>query len=203
MAFGPEVLTQLPPEPLVAVAPRVRDGDILLCAADDPFSRLIGWSTKSPWSHVALAYAWPETRRILAFECVQHLGVHAVAIERFISQTSTGAHPYPGKIILARHRSAPSADALKPLSDFAIDAMGARFSPIEIARIAARIALGRIERRMPAPIKAKNEFICSEFADQCLQTVGVHIRWDGLGFIAPADFALDPDVEAIAQFQTR
>ncbi|MEO7027279.1 MAG: hypothetical protein ABI056_06965, partial [Caulobacteraceae bacterium] len=105
--------------------------------------------------------------------------------------------------ILARHRGTPSAGVLKPLSDFAIDAMGARFSPIEIARIAARIALGRIERRMPAPVKAKNEFICSEFADQCLRTVGVHIRWDGLGFIAPADFALDPDVEAIAQFQTR
>ena len=197
------MLTQLPLESLAAVAPRMRDGDILLCSATDPFSRLIGWSTKSPWSHVALAYAWPETRRILAFECVQHLGVHAVAIERFISQTSSGAHPYPGKIVLARHRGTPSADALKPLSDFAIDAMGARFSPIEIARIAARIALGRIERADAGAGHGENEFICSEFADQCLQTVGVHIQWDGLGFIAPADFALDPDVEAIAQFQTR
>jgi hypothetical protein len=32
--------------------------------------------------------------------------------------------------------------------------------------------------------------------------VGIDIPWDGLGFIAPADFALDPQVRAIAQFKT-
>ena len=39
----------------------------------------------------------------MAFESVQTIGVHAVTLDRFISQTSTGQHPYPGKIILARH----------------------------------------------------------------------------------------------------
>lgn len=203
MAFGPEVLKELAPEPLEAIAPKVRDGDILLCSATDPFSRLIGWSTKSPWSHVALAYTWPATGRTLAFECVQQIGVHAVALERFISETSTGRHPYPGRILLARHRRMPAGEALRRLADFAVDAMGAKFSPLEIARIGARIALGRLQRRMPRPLRPNNEFICSEFADGCLKAVDIHIRWDGLGFIAPADFALDPEVDAIAQIQTR
>ena len=203
MAFSADVLTTMTPEDLPEIDPKIRDGDILLCAAKDPFSRLIGWSTKSPWSHVALAYRWPAAGRLLAFECVQHIGVHAVSIERFISQTSSGTHPYPGKIVLARHDDMPAPRDLKPLADFAIDAMGDRFSPGEIIKIATRITVGRLNRHMPKALGAKNEFICSEYVDRCLRTVEIKIEWDGLGFIAPADFAFDPKVKAVAQFQTR
>ncbi|MEO8926603.1 MAG: hypothetical protein ABI306_05510 [Caulobacteraceae bacterium] len=203
MAFSADVLTELPPEDLPEIGPKVRDGDLLLCAAKDPFSRLIGWSTKSPWSHIAIAWRWPAVDRLLAFECVQHIGVHAVAIERFISQTSSGTRPYPGKIVLARHKDIPKGDALKPMADFAIDAMGDRFSPGEIIKIATRITVGRLNRHMPKSLGAKDEFICSEYVDRCFRAVGIEIKWDGLGFIAPADFAFDPKVEAVAQFQTR
>ncbi|MGI9168633.1 MAG: hypothetical protein ACR2FH_00455 [Caulobacteraceae bacterium] len=203
MAFGLEVLTDLRPEDLPKIVPEVRDGDILLCSATDPFSRLIGWSTQSPWSHVAVAYRWPAVGRLLAFECVQHIGVHAVSIERFISQTSSGTHPYPGKIILARHDDMPAGEALDPLADFAIDAMGDQFSPGEVIKIAIRITVGKLHRRMPRILGAKNEFICSEYVDRCFRAVGVEIEWDGLGYIAPADFASDPKVQAVAQFQTR
>jgi hypothetical protein len=203
MAFSADVLDTLPPEDLPDILPKIRDGDILLCSAHDPFSRLIGWSTKSPWSHVAIAYSWPATGRVLAFECVQQLGVHAVSLTRFISETSTGTHPYPGRIILARHRDTPSGDALRPLADFAVNAMGDRFSPLEIARIGARIALGRLDKHMPKAISSRNEFICSEYVAQCFKAVGIEIEWDGLGFIAPGDFALDSRISAIAQFKTR
>jgi hypothetical protein len=203
MAFGADVLTDLPAEALAKIGPEVRDGDILLCAAKDPFSRLIGWSTKSPWSHVAVACRWPAIDRLLAFECVQHIGVHAVSIERFISQTSSGTHPYPGKIVLARHDDTPGGEALKPLVDFAVDAMGDRFSPGEVIKIATRIAVGRLNRHMPKSLGAKNEFIGSEYVARCFRKVGVEIEWDGLGFIAPADFARDPKVRAVARFRTR
>ena len=152
---------------------------------------------------MAIAYRWPAAGRLLAFECVQHIGVHAVSIERFISQTSSGTHPYPGKIVLARHADMPGPTKLKPLADFAIDAMGDRFSPGEIIKIATRITVGRLNRHMPKSLGAKDEFICSEYIDRCLRTVGIKIGWDGLGFIAPADFAFDPKVEAVAQFKTR
>ncbi len=203
MAFGADVLASLPPEDLPQIVPKIRDGDILLCAAHDPFSRLIGWSTKSVWSHVAIAYSWQSVGRVLAFECVQQLGVHAVSLTRFISQTSSGAHPYPGKILLARHEDTPSADALRPLADFAINAMGDRFSPGEIIKIATRIAVGRLERPMPKSLGARDEFICSEYVAKCFEMVGIQIKWDGLGFIAPSDFALDPKIHPVAQFKTR
>ena len=59
MPISDDVLRTLKPEPLADVQGRVRDGDLLLCSGRDPFSRLIGWATKSPWTHVALAYRWP------------------------------------------------------------------------------------------------------------------------------------------------
>jgi len=209
MAIDEAVLDSLPAERLEVIGPKVRDGDILLCSAHDPFSRLIGWSTESPWSHVAIACRWGEEDRIMAFECVDRIGVHAVALDRFISQTSDGTTPYPGKIILARHdditarRDKTEDDGLKPMVDFAIDHMGDRFSGVEIAKIGARIALGRLDHHMPKVFAAKDGFICSEYVAACLATLGIEIPWDGLGFIAPADIANDPKVRAIGRFETR
>ena len=209
MAIDDDVLRNLKPEPLGDVAQRVRDGDILLCSATDPFSRLIRWATKSPWSHVALAYRWRSLDRIMVFEAVQQLGVRCVSLERFASESSTGQKPYPGNIILARH--ADYADkggkaggaAMRRLGTAAVDRVGDRFAPGEILKIAARIAFGRAGRKTPKFLGPRDEYICSEYAAKCLEAVGIEIEWDGRGFIAPADFGADPRVKAIARIKTR
>ncbi len=209
MAIDKDVLNTLKPEPLEAIARRVRDGDILLCSGRDPFSRLIGWATKSPWTHVALAYRWPALGRIMVFESVQQLGVRTVPLAKFISQSSTGQRPYPGQIILARHEDYADkggkygSAAMKRLADFAVDRLGQPFSGAEILKIAARICFGAGRGKTPKALVPKDEYICSEYAAQCFKAVGIDIPWDGLGFIAPADFARDPKARAIAQFKTR
>ena len=203
MSIGPEVLTDLPAEDLATIAPKIRNGDLLFCSADDPFSRLIGWSTKSPWTHVGIAWRWSGVERIVALECVQKIGVHSVALERFIAQTSSGQRPYPGKIVLARHAEIESKGGLQALIHYAIDCMGDPFSPAEIAKIGLRIAFARTGRTMPGNLRPKDEFICSEYVDRCYRQVGIEIPWDGKGFIAPADIANDPRVTAVARFQTR
>jgi hypothetical protein len=208
MAIDDEVLVHMPPEPFGTISRRVRDGDLLLCAGNDPFSRLIGWSTKSPWTHVAIAWRWPSLGRIMAFEAVQQLGVRAVPLQSFVRQSSTGQKPYPGKIILARHADfaaglgAHGSAAEKRFADFAIDRFGDPFAAAEIAKIALRIALGRLNRVMPKFMGSKNAFICSEYAAKCFERVEIKIPWDGLGFIAPADFANDPKIKAIGRFRT-
>ena len=202
MAIDARVLEEMPAEPIEQIGPKIQDGDLLLCSATDPFSRLISWSTKSPWTHVGFAWRWPEGGRILALECVQKMGVHAVPIDRFISQTSDGTHPYPGKIILARHARV-SADAnLAAMIKCGIDHMGDRFSPAEITRIGLRIVAGRWDRKTPQPLRAKDEMICSEYVDKCYRAAGLRIEWDGLGFIAPCDIAADPHVTAVVRFET-
>ncbi len=207
MTIENDALRTLKPEPLSAVARRIRDGDILLCSGNDPFSKLIGWATKSPWTHVALAYRWPDIGRIMVFESVQQLGVRTVPLTTFLTQSSTGTKPYPGRIILARHDDyadkggEAGGAAMKRMADFAVDRFGDPFSGVEIAKIGLRVALGRLNLKLPKDMGPKNEFICSEYAAKCLHAVGIDIPWDGLGFIAPADFALDPKIKALAQFK--
>jgi hypothetical protein len=202
MAVDHTVLDEMPAMDLDEVGPLIRDGDILLCSADDPFSRLIAWSTKSPWTHVGFAWRWESAGRIVALECVQRLGVRSTPLDRFISETSDGTRPYPGKIVVARHGGLAEAD-MPALIRTGVDHMGDRFSPGEIVKIGLRIAAGRWNRKTPRPLRPDNEMICSEYVDKCFRAAGVDIPWDGLGFIAPCDIAADPQVRAIARLQTR
>lgn len=205
MTIAPETLDTLRPQPYAEIRAQVRDGDLLLCSATDPFSRLIRWATCSPWSHVAIAFRMDEIDRVMVVECVQTLGVRAVPLSTFIRRTSDGTHPYPGKILLARHKGLSAKSRRTPMrrmAEFAFDRLGDRYSRAEMAKIALRIVAGRLRRRMHPSLGPKNEFICSEYAARCLDAISIRIPWDGLGFIAPGDFARDRRIEAIAQFQT-
>ncbi len=206
MTVPPEVLDQLPPQPLGEIRAAVRDADVLLCSAHDPMSRVIRWATKSPWSHVALAFRLEEIDRVIVLECVERMGVRAVPLSSFIRRTSSGVEPYPGRIVLARHKGFAAksrAEPLKPIAKFAFDRLGDRFSQAEMMKIVMRILMGRFERRMPRSLGPKNEFICSEYVARCFETVGLKVPWDGLGFIAPCDIAADPALNAVAQIDTR
>jgi hypothetical protein len=205
MSIRDDVLTTLPALPLGEIMPMICDGDVLLCSAHDAGSRLIGWTTRSQWTHVAMAYWWPSLRRVMAFESVHTIGVRAVSIAKFIQRTSSGVTPYPGQIILARHSDFKSKvgkdpGALQRLGDFAVDRFGDPFASKEILKIAGRILLGRSRRPMPPILAPDDEFICSEYVAKCFERVGIAIAWDGAGFIAPGDIALDAKIEAVAQF---
>jgi hypothetical protein len=141
----------------------------------------------------------------MVVEAVHKLGVRAVPLSTFIDRTSDGRTPYPGKILLARHRGMSAKSRRRPMkkmAEFAFDRLGDKFSQAETAKIALRIVLGRLHRRLHPSLGPKDEFICSEFAARCLKAVAVEIPWDGLGFIAPADFAHDPRIDAVAQIRT-
>jgi hypothetical protein len=208
MTISDDVLTRLPPLPLGQIERRIRDGDVLLCSATDLGSRLISWSTRSQWTHIALAYRWPSLGRIMAFESVHTIGVHAVPLAKFVKRTSSGVTPYPGHIILARHEDFASrkrgdgGEAMRRLGDFAVDRFGDPFASGEILKILVRILLGRTKVKTPKPLAPKDEFICSEYVARCFATVGIEIGWDGAGFIAPADFARDAKIHAVARFET-
>jgi len=200
MSIADDVLKTFPPRPYAEVRALVEDGDLLLCQGRDPFSKLIQWSTESPWSHIAIAFRLKDLDRVIVIESVEKIGVRAVALSEFCSRDSEGTYPYPGKILLAR-RTGLKAAAVKAMAKFAFDHLGCRFAPMEIAKIALRIAEARIggARKTPHILIPDDEFICSEFVAKAFEAAEVKIPWDGLGFIAPSDFAADPDVEAIAQ----
>jgi hypothetical protein len=205
MTIPADVLTELKPQPYAAVRKLVKTGDLLLCSANDPFSRVIRWSSASPWSHVAIAYRIPALNRVMVLESVQKLGVRTVPLSTFISRTSNGTHPYPGRILLARHEGiADLAPArLRKLFDFAFSQLGDPFAGGEIVKIAIRLLLGRLAIRFPKRLQPHGEYICSEFVAACFDKAGIKVPWDGLGFVAPNDFADAPQVTAVAQVRTR
>ncbi len=205
MPIAPDVLQTLPPQSYADIRDQVRDGDILMCSANDSFSRLIRWATGSVWSHCAIAFRMEEIDRVMVLECVEKMGVRAVPLSAFIARTSNGIEPYPGKILLARHRGMAAGSRRQPMrrmAGFAFDRLGDRFSKVEAAKIALRIVLGRFHRRLHPSLGPGNEFICSEYVARCLGEVGLKVQWDGLGFIAPCDFAADPRIDAVAQIRT-
>ena len=205
MAISESVLTDLAQTPYAEIRDAVQDGDILLCSAHDFFSRLIRWATKSPWSHCAIAFRMEEIDRVLVLEAVEKLGVRCVPLSAFLKRTSSGLEPYPGDIVLARHKGLAAksrARPMKKMADFAFDRLGDKFSHREMFKIILRIALGRINRHMPKILVSDDEFICSEYVARCYETLGITIPWDGLGFMAPADIARDPGLQAVARIRT-
>jgi hypothetical protein len=46
-------------------------------------------------------------------------------------------------------------------------------------------------------IKADNEFICLEYVTCCYAEISIQVKWNKLGFIAPSDFASDPNFELV------
>lgn len=204
MAIPDDVLQTFPPRPYEEVRKLVRDGDIVLCQGRDPFSKLIRWSTESPWSHIAIAFRIDSLDRVVVIEAVEKIGVRCVELSEFVSRDSNGTSPYPGKILLTRHEDI-SGDvedpSLRAMAKFAFDHLGCRFAPVEIAKIGMRIAEARLfgAHHTPKMLIPDDEFICSEFVAKAFEQAKIKVPWDGLGFIAPSDFANDPKIRPLAQ----
>ena len=206
MAIADDVLTKLMAQPYARVRAQVQDGDLLLCSAHDPMSKLIRWATRSPWSHVAMAYRIEALDRVMVLESVEHFGVRTVPLSTFIHKTSSGESPYPGKILLARHQAFDEKSAsrrTKAAADFGFGRLGDPFANLEMLKITLRLLVGRLDVKMPRSLGPDDEFICSEFVTRAYEKAGVKFEWDGLGFIGPGDVAADPKVEAVAQIRTR
>ncbi len=138
--------------------------------------------------------------RVMVLESVEKIGVRTAPFRTFVFGDK-GSRPYRGTIVLARHAkvaAAPRDDVLK-VARFAVDQLGDPFDPAEVLKIATRIALGSLNQKMPEAMKPRGEYICSEYVAACFEQIGVRPPWDGRGFIAPCDFAADPDVSAIAR----
>lgn len=200
MSIPDDALRTLPELEAAAIEAQIRDGDLLLCSGDQVFSHLIRWATKSPWSHVAMAMRAEPIGRVMVLESVEKIGVRTVPFQTF-AFGDQGRHPYPGRIVLARHAkiAAASREDINKIAAFAVDQLGDPFDPGEVLKIAVRIALGSFNRKMPEAMKARDEYICSEYVAKCFEQIDVRAPWDGRGFIAPCDFAADPDVAAIGQ----
>lgn len=167
----------------------IRSGDILLCSGNTAFSNLIKQVTNSVWSHVGFILRLDDIDRVLVLESVESIGVRAVSLRSYLNDYNGTEQPYPGTLLIARHQDLKQ-ERIKNLSKHAIDLLGHPYNTPEMIRIMARIGLDKVGLNSKSKdTLTQREFICSEYAYECFQSVGVNIEFDSKGFIAPADFA--------------
>ena len=174
----------------------IKSGDILLCSGNSFFSNMIKQATNSTWSHVGFILRLDIIDRIMILESVESIGVRAVPLSSYVRDYNGSGEGYPGRLMIARHHDLKQENIIK-LSKFATDLLGYPYSTDSIARIVARIGIGSFGFDQQDPMLPRREFICSEYAHVCFKSVGVHVDYNQMGFIAPADFARCKRVEAL------
>ena len=181
------------------VRPLIRSGDLLLCSGSALFSKMIQKATKSVWSHIAFVLRLDSIDRVMVLESLEPQGVRTVPLSSYVHDYNGTGKGYPGRVLLARHAQiALQTSQLKKMSQFAVDRFGYPYDKDEIIRIAARIGRG-IFGFTRGEVKRDKEYICSEYAWECFNRVGIRFSYDRRGFIAPRDFAADSNVQAIAR----
>jgi hypothetical protein len=198
MDFFPDVTTRKYDQ----VHNDIRSGDLLLCSGSSLMSNMIQQATNSVWSHVAFILRLDVISRLIVLESVESIGVRAVPLSSYAFDYNGTGKPYPGRIMIARHRDFKQKN-ITNISKHAIDLLGYPYDTEEIIRIVARIgmnSLGIIDTNKD-PITSR-AFICSEYAYECFKSVGIIIDYNPIGFIAPADFAHNPKVEPLHFIET-
>ena len=182
---------------------KIQPGDILLCSGSGWFSKLIQKGTKSVWSHVGFVMRLDAIDRVMVLESVEPLGVRTVPLSKYLTDYDSEGNPYPGGLVIARHRdfaARVTPAKLAKFGRFAVDLFGYPYDKDEIAKIAARVASSYLpfssgERRA---LKPDREYICSEYAYECYRSIGIAVQYDKRGFVAPADFAKTREVDLVA-----
>ena len=171
----------------------IKTGDIFFCSGRYLVSELIKKLSNSLFSHVGLLVHWND--HVLVVESVEDDGVRVVPLTHYLFNYENSKGKYKGKMYIARHGVVDSPDfdkeKIKAMCDRAINLLNRNYDREEIGRIIARIGLG-IGRH-----KDDEEYMCSEFVDECFKEMGIELSRDPMGFIFPEHIADDPNVKAL------
>ena len=198
--------TSFPSEPkieYVDIRDQLQNGDVLICSGSGVFSSMIQQATGSVWSHVGFVLRLDSIGRVMLLESVEPLGVRTVRLSKYVEDYANDGKAYPGGMAIIRNRTFAQRikkDKLVELAQYAVDLFGYPYDKDEIAKIAARILASKVPftKKQLKKIEPDREFICSEYVARCFEHVGLPVQWNQLGFVAPADFAGDPDFDLIA-----
>ncbi|WP_046179005.1 YiiX/YebB-like N1pC/P60 family cysteine hydrolase [Domibacillus tundrae] len=168
----------------------IRTGDLLFCSGTYLISEFIKKTSDSFVSHVAFLFEWHG--RILVFESVEDAGVRIIPLLHYVTNYENTGKKYKGALYAARHEtlidSSFDRSILQNMIGKAIDSLNRNYDQAELIRILTRIKLG-IGRH-----KENEEYICSEFVDQCFGQIGIRFPRTEAGFIYPEHIAADPHV---------
>lgn len=170
----------------------IKTGDILLCSGNHPISLLIRKFSKSLFSHIGFVFSW--NNRVLVLESVEDDGVRAVPLSQYVADYENSKRPYDGRLFMARYKQELDKDKIKQMLGRAADLLNRKYDKDEIGKIILRITTGIGKH------KTDNEYICSEFIDECFKEIEIVFERDKKGFIFPEHIAADPNVDPLFEF---
>lgn len=200
MAVTSQEFLAMEPVPYSQIRPQLRTGDILLFHSTAMTSGVIEHFTDSLWCHAAMVWNLQQIDRVMLLESVDTYGVRAVRLSSKINGCPPSPAPYPGNLLVARHADLGQgmSDAqAHAMTDFAVDRLGYPYSPTELVQIGLRIAAGLVGEKLPGALSPKNAYVCSEYVASCFAAIDIQLQPDPQGFMAPADIARDPKVQAL------
>ncbi|MBU6391148.1 MAG: hypothetical protein KGJ87_07795 [Planctomycetota bacterium] len=186
----------LQPQKYDEIRGQIQTGDILFCkgnyAFSDVISKLSGW----PFSHVAVVF-WLYNR-VLVLESEVFFGVRAVPLSSYVNNYNNTNKPYAGDMYLGRHEETKTLDndKISKLIGRGVDLLTRKYDNEELVRIFWRITtkMGKHEDN--------NEYICSEFVQECFKQIGVEFPSEQGGFTFPGSIASDQKVKALFKINT-
>ncbi len=176
----------------------IEPGDIWLCSGKAIFSKMIKFATGSEFTHVGFVMRLKSIDRVVVMESVESVGVRVVPTSQYIGGRDRMGKKYRGRLFLGRHKDfrTKALPNISKFGRFAVDQLGYPYDKDEIAKIAYKILIDKKREKKSKPDK---EFICSEYAYECYKRVGISIKLNRNGFIAPSDFVEDPKVKILAE----
>lgn len=168
----------------------LKSGDLFFASGDYLVSKAIEKVTDSPWSHVGIVFVLPQIDRVLLMESVEDMGVRLAPLSKYLSDYDDIGKPYKGRVVLARYDTLAKS-AVEQIAAFGLNELTRPYDKEEIARILARIALGK------GKAKKDREYICSELVYACFNNAGVNIAYNPKGFISPEDVWQDSHISLI------
>ena len=189
--------------PYSDVRPLIRSGDVLLTSGSSPMSRIIQSATGSAYSHVGFILRLDSLDRLIVLESVESIGIRACTLGSYVSDYNGTGQAYPGILQIARHRQVNLEEtvSLVTFSRTAVDLLGYPYGTRDILNITTRIIAEKLGMS-PQPIRSDKAFICSEFCALCFASIGVHIPFNALNYIAPRDFATCVDMTILWEIDT-
>jgi len=187
------------------VRQKAQTGDLVLFSGSNWFSRLIGWLTCSDWSHIGIVVCLEDVDRVMVLESIIMGGVHAVPLSSFVVHPNNPKKPYKGRVGVARHADVADTLKTKKFSFFqeALDLFGRSFDVGEMVAIFMRLIFfaPRFAKLRKRRIVRNKKYLCSEYVDECYRAIGIETPNNGVGFIAPVHFAIDPKVSWVARLK--
>jgi len=181
-----DALSRIAVRPYATLRPELRTGDVIFCAGQHVFSRLVAWATKSPITHVGIVIRVDELDRVLLLEAVEDFGVRLAPFSDLLR--------YRGMVFVAR---STSVGDLTTAAGWGLDHLAQPYSYLTIARLAARLALGRGRGSDPDA----TGWICSEYAAAWLALAGEADLVPNGRLVTPADLWSHDSLSFVARLR--